>query len=130
LALALLILGAFLFYQALQLSMRSLDGGPGPGFMPAGIGLLMVLLAAPVLLLRRRDRLGFGHLTRIGIMVGAVGVYTLVLERIGFVVATAIMMIVLLVAFNDRHRLPLAVLGVAGAALSYALFFSTLKKSA
>lgn len=126
-AIAFLLLGAFLFYQSTRLSMRSLDGGPGPGLLPSAIGALMVLLA--VLLLRSgwRERTQLGAVWRIGVMVGVVALYTAVLDRVGFVIATALMMIVLMVAFNERYRLPLAGLGVLGTALTYVLFFSVLK---
>lgn len=126
-ALAFLILGAFLLYQATRLSMRGLDGGPGPGVLPTGLALLMVALALRLLLSSWHQRLKFGNLRRIGIMVAVVGVYTAVLDKLGFVVATSIMMVLLLVTFNERYRLPLAALGVAGTVLTYQLFFGILK---
>jgi putative tricarboxylic transport membrane protein len=126
-AFAFLTLGLFLFYQATRLSMRGLDGGPGPGLMPAGLGLLMVLISLRLVPSSLRERLQFGHLGRISIMVAALVVYALILERVGFVVATSLMMVVLLVAFNGRHRLPLAALGVVGTLLAFQLFYSTLK---
>ena len=126
-AVAFLFLGLFLAYQASQMPMRSLDGGPGAGVLPLGLGVLMVALSVWLVLRGWREPASFGNLRRVGIMVAGVAVYALALERVGFVVATSLLMAVLMVAFNDRHRVPLAALGVAGTALSYALFFGILK---
>jgi hypothetical protein len=126
-AIAFLLLGAFLFYQATRLSMRGLDGGPGPGLLPAGLGVLMLALSGRLVLSTWRERPQFGNLRRIGIMLAVVTVYGAVLERLGFVLATSILVVTLLMTFNERHRLPLAVLGVAGTALTYSLFFSVLR---
>jgi putative tricarboxylic transport membrane protein len=127
-SIAFLILGLFLFFQASQLSMRSLDGGPGPGLLPATIGALMAVLATRLVLAGHwRERPEFGTLWRIGVMVVTVAMYAAVLDRLGFVVATAVLMLVLLVSFNERHRVPLAVLGVLGTGLTYAVFYSFLK---
>ncbi len=122
-----LILGSFLFYQATRLSMRSLDGGPGPGVLPAGLGILMVLFSLWALVRHRLERVQFGSLARIGIMVGGVAAFNFILERVGFLVATALLMVALMVAFNERHRVPLAALGVVGAVLGYVLFYQVLK---
>ena len=126
-AIAFLLFGAFLLYQATRLSMRSLDSGPGPGLLPSAIGALMLVLSAMLLRSGWREPAQFGTLWRLGVMVVVVTLYTAVLDRLGFVIATALMMVVLLVAFNERHRLPLAGLGVLGTALTYWLFFSVLK---
>jgi hypothetical protein len=126
-ALAFLLLGLFLFFQATRLPMRTLDGGPGAGILPAGLGLLLAVLAGLVLVRRRPMAVRYGNLVRVGIMVAGVAVYAFILERVGFVVATAALMVVLMVAFNERYRAVWAALGVVGTVLSYMLFFSVLK---
>ena len=122
-----LVLGLFVTYQAFQLPMRSLDRGPGPGVLPVGLGILLVALSAWLLIRRRREPITIGDRRRIGVMVAGVFVYAFVLERLGFVVSTGLLMIVLMVSFNERHRPALAALGVLGAALSFLLFYSILK---
>jgi len=126
-AVAFLVLGAFLLYQSLQLSMRSLDGGPGPGLLPAGLAVLLLVLAARVVPTEWRQRVAFGNVRRIGVMIAAIALCTATLEPVGFVLATAGMMAILMAAFNERHRLALAALGVVGALATYALFYSALK---
>ena len=126
-AVVFLLLGAFLLYQALQLPMRSLAAGPGPGLLPAAVGALLLVLAALLLPATWRERVAFGDLRRIGIMIAAVAFCTAMLESLGFVLAAAIMMVVLLVTFNERHRIALTALGVVGAAATYALFYGVLK---
>jgi putative tricarboxylic transport membrane protein len=126
-AAAFLVLGLFLLYQATRLSMRTLDGGPGPGVLPTGLAVLLVLLSARLLLSGWREQPRFGNLRRIGIMVGGVFLYAFILEKVGFVVATALLMIVLMVTFNERYRAAVVTLGVVGTVLTYLLFFNVLK---
>jgi Tripartite tricarboxylate transporter TctB family len=125
-ALAFLLLGAFLLYQALQLPMRS-SGGPGPGLLPAALGVLIVALAARLIPATWRERVVFGDLRRIGIMTAALVLCTALLEPLGFVLATGLLMVILLVAFNERRRLAMAALGVIGVVVTYAVFYSVLK---
>ena len=126
-AAAFLILGIFLFYQASQLSMRTLDGGPGPGVLPIGLAVLLMALSARLLVSGWRERARFGSLRRVGIMVGGVFLYAFILEKVGFVVATGLLMIVLMITFNERYRPAVATLGVIGTLLTYLLFFNVLK---
>jgi putative tricarboxylic transport membrane protein len=126
-AVVFLFLGLFMLYQALQLPMRTLDGGPGPGILPVGLAVLMVVFSVWTLARRRRERARFGDVRRVGIMVAGVFAYAIVLERLGFVVATALLMVGLMVAFNERHRPALAALGLLGTAASFVLFYSVLK---
>jgi hypothetical protein len=126
-ALPLFAVAIFLCYQALQLPMRSLDGGPGAGVVPAGIGVLMLVLAGRLIPADWRERVVCGNLRRVGLLIGVLAVYTLVFERVGFVLASAAMMAALLIGFNPRHRAALAALGGAGTLAVYALFYGALK---
>lgn len=120
-------LGGFLLYQALRLSMRSLDGGPGPGLLPAALGGLMLLFAGRLLLGGAAERPTFGNLKRVGIMVAALALFGVGLEPLGFVLTAALVMVLLLILFNERQRVALAALGVIGAVASYALFYALLR---
>ncbi len=121
------LLGGFLLYQALQLSMRSLDGGPGPGLLPAALGVLTLVLAGKLLVSRENERPAFGNLRRVAVMAVVLVGYALALEPLGFVATSALAMVTLMLTFNGRHRLPLALLGLAGAAAAYYLFYSVLR---
>lgn len=126
-AIAFFLLGAFLLFQATQLSMRSLDGGPGAGVLPAALGILLMVFSARLIPGDWRDREPLGDVRRAGIMVLVLAVYAATLERLGFVLTTAALMILLLATFNSRRRLPLAALGVVGTLASYALFAGVLR---
>lgn len=122
-----LLLGGFFLYQALQLSMRSLDGGPGPGLLPAGLAGLMVLFAGRALLLGAGGQIVFGNVPRVAVMVGAVALYAAGLDRLGFVVTSSLAMVALMVVFNHRLRIPLAALGIVGSAAAFWLFYGVLR---
>jgi hypothetical protein len=125
-AIALALLGAFIVLEALQLRMTTLGGGPGPGVFPAALGTLMVVLGVLLAPSAWCERTEFGHLPRLAGLTGVLVAYAIVLDLAGFVIATAVAMAVMLAAFNERHRIALAALGVAGAVGSYALFSSVL----
>jgi putative tricarboxylic transport membrane protein len=126
-AVVFLLLGLFMLYQALQLPVRTLDGGPGPGILPVGLALLLVGFSVWILARRRREQVHFGNTRRVGIMTLGVFVYAFLLERLGFIVTTSLLMVALMVAFNERRRLPLAALGLVGTAASFVLFYNVLK---
>jgi len=127
LAVGFFALGGFLLYQALQLSMRSLDGGPGPGLLPAALGVLMLVFSGRLLVASVVEPPSFGSLVRLGIMVAALVVFSLALDRLGFLLTSAAVMVVLLVVFNNAQRAALAALGVVGAAATYGLFYVLLR---
>ncbi len=143
-----LLLGVALCYAATRLSMRTLDGGPGPGLLPAALGALMTVLALWVLW-SEPPRVGsvgsvgpvgpggtgelsgaprFSALpTRVAAMAGGLALYAAVLEALGFVIATAALVGGLLALFNERNRGRLAALGLAGAAGAYWVFHTLLR---
>ncbi|OLC19237.1 MAG: hypothetical protein AUH33_06030 [Chloroflexi bacterium 13_1_40CM_68_21] len=126
-AIALGLLGALVLVQALGLRMTSLGGGPGPGLFPLALGAVLLLAGARLAPATLRERTEFGNLRRVGLLAAALAVYATLLERLGFVLTTGATIVFLLVAFNERRRVPLAILGVAGAVGSYALFSSLLR---
>jgi hypothetical protein len=126
-AVALCALGAFVVYQSSRLSMRSLDGGPGPGLMPIALGVLSVGLGAWILLAGGDNRHTFGNLRRVALMGLVLGLYAVGLEHLGFVATAALATVMLLLSFQRRPPVPLIALGIAGAVVCYALFYSALK---
>jgi hypothetical protein len=127
LALVFLALGGGMLWQALRLSMRSLDGGPGPGLMPTALGVLMLVFAGRILLQRDDKSPSFGNLRRVGMMVAGLALFGFALDRLGFVVTATVVMVLLLVLFNSRGRPLLAALGVLGAVATYTLFYVVLR---
>ena len=83
------------------------SGIPGPGFLPVVTGLILIVLSLILLIsrfLRQRDeassaekRMPSGEaLKRILKALGALCLYTLILERLGFAMTTFLFMVVLL----------------------------------
>jgi hypothetical protein len=127
LAVVFLVLGVAMLAQALRLSMRTLDGGPGPGLLPAALGVLIVVFSGRILLMTADQRPTFGHMARVGIMVAGLAMFGVAMDRLGFVLTAATVMVLLLLLFNTRGRAVLAGLGVVGAAATYALFYAVLR---
>jgi putative tricarboxylic transport membrane protein len=90
------------FWSSLTLSMGTLRH-PGPGFLPVLSGMIMAFLAIIVLLQAKRKKEQVtgdpfrtnGSLTRVLVMVGTLVVYALVLERLGFIVSTFFLMLLI-----------------------------------
>lgn len=98
------------------------DNGPGPGFLPFWLGLVMAVLAALMLLraVRATDTgppwlpRGDG-LRRLALVLGLTIAFVALLGVLGMVVGTVLFM-TLVVRFLDRHPWPLTIavaLGVA-----------------
>jgi hypothetical protein len=129
-AICLLLVGAFVAYQAQRLAMRTLDGGPGPGVLPLALGVLMVVVGLRLVLIEAAHSIApsFGNLPRVGLMVAALAVYAVGLERLGFVLTSSIATALLMVTFNDGRRRTLMVAGgIAAAVVTYGIFYQVLK---
>jgi putative tricarboxylic transport membrane protein len=99
----LMAFGAFWLWQANSLAMVGRDGGPGPGLMPAALGALIVVLAAISFARPEVRRIEVPHVGRIGLILASLIGYALLLEPLGYVVATALLLALLLVAFAERR---------------------------
>ena len=125
-AVVLALLGAFVLVQAFQLKMTSLGGGPGPGVFPIALGALLLGLGIVLAPAALRERAEFGNVPRLAGLAGVLIMYTLLLDRLGFVITTSLAMAAMLAAFTTRRRPLWALVGVVGAVASYGLFSSIL----
>ncbi len=111
------------------------SGIPGPGFLPFVTGLILVALSVTLLvarLLKRRGSAGsIGEpmpgglaLSRILKVLGALCLYVLILEPLGFILTTFLFM-VLLLRLEPRSWL-LIVPGAIGATLFFFVLFKVL----
>ncbi len=102
---ALLGLGTFVCHQAVQLSLGQASR-PGPGFVPFGLGSILVFLSLLYLLpqLRNREKAkaggGFG---RTFLAVGILCLFTFLLSRLGYLICTFLLFILWL-GFIERKR--------------------------
>ncbi|MFB3818258.1 MAG: tripartite tricarboxylate transporter TctB family protein [Candidatus Methylomirabilales bacterium] len=100
----LLLLGAFVVYESLQINYYGSDFGPGPGFFSFWLGILVVVLSGVELIRTRGKREpvppGFfpsgSGVARIGAILGALVGALLLLGRLGFSVTMFMFAAVLL----------------------------------
>jgi putative tricarboxylic transport membrane protein len=129
-------LGAATVILAWGLPEGTATGGPGTRFLPILLGALMVLLGGMVVLGRapcaraaaasgpEREGEGPGRaLATVGIM----GAYALVLDRVGFLVATVVLVGVLVRLYGERRWAVVLSVALGAATASYALFAVWLK---
>ena len=103
------------------------EGGPGSGFLPFWLGVVMAALA--VLLLVRKpigesvDWLPHGEgRKRVLVVIAATAAFIAALKIIGMVLGTALYLIVLM-RFLGRHRWPLSLaVAAAAAGINYLVF--------
>lgn len=123
-----LALGVFVAYSGWDLELGSLND-PGSGFLLFWVGVLMVGLALAVLLpaLRVRGvaaRRLFGGFAwrRVVVVVVALLVYAYVFEWLGFLLATALLLIFLFKAVEPQSWTVAIGGGLAGSAVAWAVF--------
>ena len=121
-AVAMMAFGGFWIWQAGRLALRSPEGAPGPGLLPTAMGVLIIAMAAISFIRPEVGRVELPYFRRIAIILASLVGYAILLEPAGYVVATALLLAFLLLAFADRRRWwqPVAALAVSFA--SYYVF--------
>jgi hypothetical protein len=125
----LLALGIFVCHQAIQLNLGQASR-PGPGFVPFGLGSLLILLSlfylVPVLRSSKRERKPrpSGGRIRTVLAVGLLSLFTLVLNGLGYLLST-LLLFLLWLTLIERKKWPMAV-GLAGLAAVFVYFFNLL----
>jgi putative tricarboxylic transport membrane protein len=118
-------LGTGILWQGRHLGMGSLRG-PGPGFFPNLVAILMMILSLFLIIPKRKGE-GESFPTQFTIRVVIVFVvllaYSFTLEYLGFVVVSFLLMAYLFRAFGGSHRWYGAVLwALASVGMTYLLF--------
>jgi putative tricarboxylic transport membrane protein len=117
------------------LAQGTSTGGPGARFLPVLLGGLMVLLGLAVALGRAPAAApvadpadtGPGGGGRALATVGVMGAYTLVLERVGFLLATVALVAVLVRMYGERRWAVALAVAVGAAGAAYGLFAAWLR---
>ncbi len=123
--LILILIGAGVIVGALKLRVGSATE-PQPGFFPFVGGVLLLVLSSVLLVQALRGRgigsRAFGELRRPAILIAAMVVYVIILEGVGYVIATIILSAVILRILETKSWWALAVVSLVLSIGSYLLF--------
>ncbi len=104
-ALFFIILGGFMAWQAAKLSIGS-PRMPGPGFFPFCLSIFLIIVALIILLrglkLPPRVQESGQKWGRVTLALVAIFVYALVLETLGYLISTFVLMVLLLNMMGKR----------------------------
>jgi putative tricarboxylic transport membrane protein len=121
-AVAMLLFGLFWAWVGSGYAMTSRDGGPGAGVLPTALGVIIAALALASFFRPEVDRIQLPQLSRIVIILVSLAGYALLLEPLGYVIATALLLAVLLMVFAERKQWWQPVAAVAVSCATYAIF--------
>lgn len=122
-----LTLGLYVGYESLKLKFGSLTR-PGPGFYPTVLALLLVAVSAALVFRslrfdQRPLQVSFGGRTSyIAITAFAIIVYAAILEAIGFLPCTFVLVLMLMVGIGKVAWLRALLLTGAGTIAAYVIF--------
>ncbi len=126
-------LGLLICYGAIRLGLGGLNE-PGPGFIFFWCGLILALLSivAFVSLRAAPDEAEDGDRqdtiwSKIGLIIACLLAYASVLERLGYVVSTFLLMVIILRIIESKRWYVVASFGLCAAVGSYLLFAVVLK---
>lgn len=130
------VVGAVAAALAWGLEEGTATGGPGARFLPLLLGGLMILLGAMIAFGPDGGRSARpappaeadpGSGRRALMTVGAMGAYTLVLDRLGFLLATSALLVVLVRAYGERRWVVVLSVALCATGAAYGLFAGWLK---
>jgi putative tricarboxylic transport membrane protein len=121
------VVGLLAVSEALRLTEDTMTGGPGPRFLPVSLGVVVAVLGAAVAVRPSADRprsASTGWVERLRISATVVGLvfYAVVFERLGFLIASAAFMALLLILYGERRWLVVLAVAVGAAGATYAVF--------
>ena len=121
-AVAMFLFGVFWAWVGSSYPMASRDGGPGAGVLPTALGVIIAALALASFFRPEVERIELPQLGRILVILGGLAGYALLLNPLGYVIATALLLGVLLIAFADRKQWWQPVAAIAISFGTYAIF--------
>ena len=121
-ALAMLVFGIAWVWIGSGYSMQSRDGGPGAGVLPTALGMIIAGLALASLFRPEIDRIRLPQIRRILIILGVLVGYAALLEPLGYVISTTLLLGALLMAFAERRQWWQPVMAVGVSFATYAIF--------
>jgi putative tricarboxylic transport membrane protein len=126
----LVLLGLFVLWESRVLPLGSLRN-PGPGYMPVVLALLVAAFGAAIALTGgaspRLRALGWGESRRAATIVAAGAFAALALERLGYRITMAALLLFLFGVVERRHPLFAVVCGLGLALLTFYVFDTVLR---
>jgi putative tricarboxylic transport membrane protein len=125
----LLALGIFVGFQGIDLSLGT-PGHPGPGFVPLGLGVILILLAAVYLWQSSRGKekkktpSSPSDYWRTGMAVGTISLYAFAVSWLGYILTTFLFFVIWLSLIERKKWLQTASLACLAVAAVY--FFNIL----
>jgi hypothetical protein len=118
-----LALGGFVVWNSAGYRIGSLTA-MGPGFFPLVLGIILVLIALGIVVGGLRGDEGFAALKLRPLLIipGAIAMFALLVDRIGFVVPAFLTMMAAGLADRQADKKALVVLAVVLVAAAYAIF--------
>ena len=103
-AVGMMAFSGFWIWQGSRLALRTPEGTPGPGLLPTAMAVLIIAMAAISLLRPEVRHIELPYFRRIAIILASLVGYAVLLEPLGYVVSTAILLGFLLLAFAEQRR--------------------------
>jgi putative tricarboxylic transport membrane protein len=128
---ALLVLAAAALVESARLPLGTVHN-PGEGFYPALLSAALLVLAAVLLVRALLARTAHaetqhGHVGRVVALLLGLGVYSVLLEPVGYPICTFLLVLTLLTPRTRSEVLPALVLAAIASGASYVLFAVWLK---
>src|SRR5688572_1649275 len=103
-AVAMLLFGLVWVWIGSGYAMQSRDGGPGAGVLPTALGAIIAVLALISFFRPEVDRIELPNIRRILVILATLAGYALLLNPLGYLISTALLLGVLLMAFAERRH--------------------------
>jgi hypothetical protein len=127
---ALAVLGSYVLWESRALPLGTLSS-PGPAYMPTVLALLVILFGVAIAVAGAASpplrALSWGEAHRALVVIAACAVAALLLERLGYRVTMALLVLFLVGAVERRHPAFAVGFSVALAGVSYFVFHTLLR---
>jgi putative tricarboxylic transport membrane protein len=121
-AVAMLLFGLVWVWIGSGYAMQSRDGGPGAGVLPTALGAIIAVLALISFFRPEVDRIELPNIRRILVILATLAGYALLLNPLGYLISTALLLGVLLMAFAERRHWWQPAAAIAVSFGTYAIF--------
>jgi len=125
---AAVVVGLLAVSEASRLPVDTLTGGPGTRFLPVTLGLIVAVLGGAIAVRPspsgrpRAAPSSPGARARFAATAVGLVLYAVAFERLGFLIASAAFMVLLLLLYGERRWMLILAVAVGAAGATYAVF--------